>query len=85
MVFLKETVIEVNKKLCAEASNKAFMQPLGKKIIAVGMLSEDFNRLETKMRNLHNTKTDILEPKVANEHSTWHENCHQALKAILKQ
>ena len=83
VVSLKERVIEVNKK--AEASNKAFMQPLGKKIIAVGMLSEDFNRLDTKMRNLHNTKTDMLEPKLTNEHSTWHENCHQALKAILKQ
>ena len=27
----------------------------------------------------------MLQPKDANEHSTWHENCHQAPEAILKQ
>ena len=82
---LKETVKEINKKLCDEASNKAFMQPVGKKSLAAGMLFEDFNRLETKMRNLHNTENEMLKPKVTNEHSKWHENCNQALKAILEQ
>ena len=53
--------------------------------MTVGMLYEDFNRLETEMRKLHNTKNEMLKLKVTNEHSTWHENCHQALKAILKR
>ena len=61
------------------------MQPVGKKNIAAGMLYEDFNRPETKIRNLHNTENEMLKPKVTNEHSKWHENCHQILKAILKQ
>ena len=72
-------------KNCAEASNKAFMQPVGKKHIAAGMLYEHFNRLEVIKRNLHNTENEMMKPKVTNDHFTWHESCHQALKAILKQ
>ena len=79
MESLKETVKEINKKRCAEASNNAFMQPVGKKNIAAGMLFEDSDRLETKMRNLLITENEILKPKVTNEHSTWHESCQQAL------
>ena len=85
MESLKETVIEINKKLCAEASNKAFKQPVSKKNIATGTLYEVLNRLETNLRNLHNTQNEMLKPKVKNGHSTWHENCHQALNAFLKQ
>ena len=82
---MKETVKEINKQLCAEASNKAFMKPGGRKNIAAGMLFENFNRPETKMRNLHNTEKEMLKPEVTIEHSKWHENCNQALKAILEQ
>ena len=81
---LKEKVEELNKKLCAEASSEAFKQPVGKKNIAAGMLFEDFDRLETKMRILHITEMEMLKPKVTNEHSKWHEDCIQALKAILE-
>ena len=82
---MKDTVKEINKQLSAEASNKAFMQPIGKKNTAIGMLFDDFDRVETKMRNLHYTQKVMLKPKVTNEHSKWHENCNQALKAILEQ
>ena len=61
------------------------MQPVGKKYIAAGMLFENFDRVETKMRNLHNTEKEMLKPKVMNEHSKWHEDCNQALKSILEQ
>ena len=57
---LKETVKEINKKLCAEAYYEAFKQPDGKKNIAAGMLFEDFDRLETKMTNLHNTEIEYF-------------------------
>ena len=82
---LKETVKEINKELCAEASKKAFMQPVGKKNIAAGMLFEDFDRVETKMRNLHNSEKEMLKPKITNDHFKWHGNCNQPLKVILKQ
>ena len=82
---LKETVIEFNKKCYTEASNKALMQPVGKKKTAAGMLCVDFYRLETNMRNLHNRENKMLKPKKMNKHSTWHEYCHQAPKAILEQ
>ena len=82
---LKETVIEMNMKLCAEESNTEFMQPLGKKNIAAGMLYENFNHLQAKMRNFHNTENEMLKPTVTNQHCTWHENCHHNVKAFLKQ
>ena len=81
---LNETVKNMNKKLCAEASNRAFMQPVGKNL-APGMLFEDFYRLETKMRNLQITEKEMLKSKVKNEHSKRRENCNRALKAILEQ
>ena len=61
------------------------MQPVGKKNIAADKQYEDFNRLETKMGKFQNTENELLKLKVTNEHSTWHENCQEALKAVLRQ
>ena len=61
------------------------MQTVAKKILAAGMLYQDLKRLETKMRHIHNTENEMLKPKVLNEHSTWHEICHTAVKVVFKQ
>ena len=54
--FVKEAVIEINKTLSTKASDKALRQPVGKAILAAGMLFEDFCRLESKLKNFQNAK-----------------------------
>ena len=60
MESVKETLIEINKTLPAEESNKALSQPFGKQCMAAGMLFEDLSRLCTKKIELQNADPDSI-------------------------
>ena len=49
---VKETIIAFNKTLSDEKSSKVSEQPVGEKFTALGMLFEEFCRLEAKMKEL---------------------------------
>ena len=76
---VKETIITNNKTLSYEESSKVFEQTLGKKFTALGMLSEEFCRLEAKMKELQKAENGMLKPKVVEEHETWHSASQQSL------
>ena len=67
---VEETIIAVNKTLSDEESIKVFEQPVGKKFTALGMLFEEFCRLEAKMKGLQKAKNGMLKPKVVKEHAS---------------
>ena len=83
--FVKETIIAINKSLSDEESSKVFEQQVGKKFTTVGMLFEEFYRLEAKMKELRKAKNGIFKPKVVDEHKDWHSSSQRALRKVFER
>ena len=77
---VKETIITINRTLSDEKSSKVFKQPVGKKFTALGMLFEEFFRLEARMKELQKAENGMLKPKVVEKHTSWHSSSQQSLR-----